>query len=193
MPKDEAVELPISESEIAFRGKIWDVFRERFQYGTGELTREFVAHPGAVAVLAIDDEQRVLLIRQYRHPVRSYLWEIPAGLMDITGESFEQAARRELLEETGYEARHLEPLISFFTTPGGNTEAIEVFLARGLNYLGYEDELSGEEVDMRVEWFPIREVLQSVLKSEIRSPSLVVGIMALAQRLEISVGHHSSD
>ena len=171
---------------MVFEGKIWDVVREKFRYGEGTLVREFVAHPGAVAVLAIDAEQRVLLIRQYRHPVRSYLWEIPAGLLDQAGESLEAAAARELLEETGYVAEKLELLNSFMTTPGGNNEVITVFLASDLKHVGHDLDLEGEERDLLVEWVPLSEALQSVLASEMRSPSAVVAIMAAAFKLGVS-------
>ena len=185
MPKDQPVDLNVTASEVVFEGRIWDVVRETFDYGDTGLVREFVAHPGAVAVLAVDESERVLLIRQYRHPVRSYLWEIPAGLLDQAGESLEAAARRELLEETGYVAKKLELLSSFMTTPGGNSEVITVFLASDLEHVGHEFELEGEERDLLVEWVPLNEALSSVLKSEMRSPSAVVGIMAAAFKLGI--------
>lgn len=186
MPKDERVEPKILTSETVFEGKIWDIARESFDYNGATLVREFVRHPGAVAVLAIDENQRVLLIRQYRHPVRSYLWEIPAGLLDIDGEDRLTAAKRELLEETGYEAGRWEKLIDFMTTPGGNDEVITIYLAQGLKHVGHDLELEGEEVDMLKEWFPLREALASVLASEIQSPSAAVGIMAAAHRLGVA-------
>jgi ADP-ribose pyrophosphatase len=182
MPKDERVELPVLTSEVAFKGKIWDIKRESFEYNGGTLVREFVAHPGAVAILAVDDEQRVLLIRQYRHPVRSYLWEIPAGLTDVPGEPRIDAAKRELMEETGYVAGKWTKLTDFMTTPGGNDEVITIFLAEELEHVGHDLELEGEEVDMIKQWFPLSEALASVLASEIQSPSAVVGIMAAALR-----------
>src|SRR5215470_2418293 len=94
--------------------------------------RTVVTHPGAVAILALDDAQRVLMIRQYRHPVGRQLWEIPAGLRDADGESLLQTAERELLEETGYRASDWHTLIDYFSSPGYSTERIRVFLARGL-------------------------------------------------------------
>jgi 8-oxo-dGTP pyrophosphatase MutT (NUDIX family) len=177
---DRPEKHPITKSEVAFEGRIWNVLRETFDYPTGELTREFVAHPGAVAVVAVDDQMRVLMISQYRHPVREVLWEIPAGLRDIVGEADIDAARRELLEETGYVAASIEPLIEFYTTPGGNDEKITIFLARGLTWQGHDLELDGEEIDMGVEWVPLNEAVQSVLASKIKSPSAAVGLMALA-------------
>lgn len=189
MPKDQPVDLQLASSEVVFEGRIWDVVRETFQYGDANLVREFVRHPGAVAVLAVDDQDRVLLIRQYRHPVRAYLWEIPAGLLDQPGEPLEAAARRELLEETGYVAGNLEELTSFMTTPGGNSEVITVFLARNLEHVGHEIELEGEERDLVVEWFPLEQALSSVLSAQMRSPSAVVGIMSLALKLGIRPSH----
>ena len=180
MPKDQPVQLPMHNSEVVFAGKIWDVVREQFAFGDQQLTREFVKHPGAVAILALNDRQEFLLIRQYRHPVKSYLWEIPAGLLDVAGESLRDAAERELLEETGYQAQTLTELASFYTTPGGNSELITVFLAEGLEHVGYSEELEGEERDLQPSWVSVDAALEAVLKGDIRSPSAVVGIMAFA-------------
>ncbi|MFM6967252.1 MAG: NUDIX domain-containing protein [Rhodoluna sp.] len=183
MPKDRPSSLAISKSEVVFAGKIWDIKRESFDYNGTELVREFVAHPGAVAILALNEANQVLLINQYRHPVREYLWEIPAGLLDIPGESKLEAAKRELLEETGYIADSWDELIEFHTTPGGNNETIAIFLARDLRHQGHDLDLEGEETDMEVAWIPLSEALQSVLASEMRSPSAAVGIMAAAHKL----------
>jgi ADP-ribose pyrophosphatase len=183
MPKDRPAHLAISKSEVVFQGKIWDVKSESFDYNGETLIREFVAHPGAVAILALNEADEVLLINQYRHPVREYLWEIPAGLLDIPGESRLEAAKRELLEETGYIAESWAELIEFHTTPGGNNETIAVFLARALRHQGHDLELEGEEIDMEVAWVPLGDALKSVLASEIRSPSAAVGIMAAAHKL----------
>ena len=124
----------------------------------------------------------MLLIRQYRHPVGELLWEIPAGLLDVDGESHENAARRELLEETGYLAETLEPLIEFFTTPGGSTEKIAIFLAKGLVLSDNRPAVDGEEADMLVEWVGFDDALAAVMASKIKSPSVAVGIMAAALR-----------
>jgi 8-oxo-dGTP pyrophosphatase MutT (NUDIX family) len=185
MPKDRPAALAISKSEVVFTGKIWDIKRESFDYNGETLVREFVAHPGAVAIIALNDNNEVLLINQYRHPVREYLWEIPAGLLDVPGESKLEAAKRELLEETGYIAESWANLIEFHTTPGGNNETIAIFLARELRHQGHDLELEGEETDMQVAWVPLGEALDSVLASEMRSPSAAVGIMAAANKLGI--------
>jgi 8-oxo-dGDP phosphatase len=183
MPKDRPAHLAISKSEVVFEGKIWDIKRESFDYNGETLVREFVAHPGAVAVMALNDSDELLMINQYRHPVREYLWEIPAGLLDIPGESKLEAAKRELLEETGYIADSWSDLIEFHTTPGGNNETIAIFLARDLRHQGHDLALEGEETDMQVAWIPLGEALESVLSSEMRSPSAAVGIMAAAHKL----------
>jgi len=183
MPKDRPAALAIGKSEVVFNGKIWDIKRESFDYNGSTLVREFVAHPGAVAIVALNPQNEVLLINQYRHPVREYLWELPAGLLDVPGESKLEAAKRELLEETGYIAESWSELIEFHTTPGGNDETIAIFLAQDLRHQGHELELEGEETDMKVEWVPLAEALASVLASEMRSPSAAVGIMAAAHKL----------
>lgn len=182
MPKDQPFAVNVSSSEVALKGMIWNVKREAFEFGDDKLTREFVEHPGAVAVIAINQKSQILMIRQYRHPVGENLWEIPAGLLDVAGESKESAAIRELLEETGYVATTLELLVEFFTSPGGSSEKISIFLARDLVLSTERPPLEGEESQMLVEWIDFDTALKSVLASEIKSPSAIVGIMAAALR-----------
>src|SRR5665648_894467 len=113
---------------------IWDVARETVELGeSGTVTREFVRHPGAVAVIALDPDDRVLLLRQYRHPVGAELWEPPAGLLDLPGEDPVLAAQRELAEEADLTASSWWLLVDYLSTPGGSDEALRVFLARDLN------------------------------------------------------------
>lgn len=182
MPKDHIHATKVTSGEVVFEGKIWNVRRETFELGEQQLTRDFIAHPGAVAVLALNDQDEVLMIRQYRHAVREILWEIPAGLLDVAGESDQAAAERELLEETGYRAASIEPLLSYYTSPGGSSELKRIFVARDVEYLGRPEVADGEEREMTVHWVPFAEVLDSVLKSEIKNPSAVVAILALAQQ-----------
>jgi ADP-ribose pyrophosphatase len=177
-PADELVGIEADSSEVVFEGKIWDVRRETFSYGGETLTREFIDHTGAVAVIAMDDEERVLLIKQYRHPVRRREWEPPAGLLDEDGESPLDAAKRELSEEVDLEADDWHVLADYVTTPGGNNEAIRVYLARGVRPTGSTFAREGEEADMESQWFALDDVVDAVLASRVQNPSLVVGALA---------------
>jgi len=181
MPKDQDFVTQISDRKTVFQGMIWNVVSETFEFADQTLTREYVEHPGAVAVLAVNAANEVLMIRQFRQPVRKYLWEIPAGLLDIPGESLEAAALRELHEETGYQSKKLSHLIDFFTTPGGNNEMIRIFMAQELEFVGRPVNQEGEERDLQIEWIPFNEVLSSILQSEVKSPSAVVAVLAAAQ------------
>lgn len=176
---------PAVRTETAFSGAVWDVTRESFRMAPDDaepLVREFVRHPGAVAVLALDGQDRVRLIRQYRHPVGEELWEIPAGLLDVPGESLVDAARRELAEEADLRAAQWEVLTDFYTTPGSSSEMIRVFLARGLSEVPAAErhERTGEEAGMPLAWVPLEEAVRAVLAGRLRNPSLVVGLLALS-------------
>lgn len=174
---DEHIALPIVSSDVVFEGAIWDVRRETFDYNGDQITREFVDHTGAVAVLAIDDEDRILLIKQYRHPIRSREWEIPAGLLDVADENPLDAAKRELAEEVDLAAASWNVLSDYVTTPGGNNEAIRVYLARELSdtdAFARED----EEADIEKRWVPLDEALDAVVARRIQNPSLVVAVYA---------------
>jgi 8-oxo-dGDP phosphatase len=141
--------------------------------------RYVVTHPGAVAVLALDDAERVLMIRQYRHPVGYELWEIPAGLQDKDGESPLQTAQRELLEETGYQAREWYTLVDYFSSPGFSTERLRVFLARGLEPAddpGFQRE--NEEKFIVTGWLPLRDAVRLVMAGELHSGPAIAGILA---------------
>ena len=176
---DDRVDLPILSSDVVFQGKIWDVRRETFDYNGQQITREFVDHTGAVSVLAVDDEERILLIKQYRHPIRAREWEIPAGLLDVADEDPLEAAKRELAEEVDLAAASWSVLSDYVTTPGGNNEAIRVYLARDLtetDAFARED----EEADIEKRWVPLDEALDAVVARRIQNPSLVVAVYAAA-------------
>lgn len=179
MPEDVFDPKPVISSEVAFEGRIWNVKRDVIDFDGEQLVREYVDHPGAVAVMALNERMELLLIKQYRQPVGAYLWEIPAGLKDVAGESDLDAAQRELFEETGWVATSWDELTSFYTTPGGNNEEISVFLARDLTYRGHKMELEGEEKSLEVKWTPLQDAVESVLKGQMKSPTAVVGTLAL--------------
>ncbi|MFF7439420.1 NUDIX domain-containing protein [Streptomyces sp. NPDC008122] len=143
--------------------------------------RDYQVHPGSVAVLALDEEDRVVVLRQYRHPVRQKLWEIPAGLLDVPGENPLHAAQRELYEEAHVKAEDWRVLTDVYTTPGGCDEAVRIFLARGLAEAeGERFEVSEEEADMELARVPVGELVRGVLAGELHNNCLVVGVLSLA-------------
>jgi len=178
MPKDQPVEIPASSSRLLHKGMVWDLISETFDFNGESLTREFVKHTGAVAVLTVNDKEEVLLLKQYRRPVGSFLLEFPAGLLDVPGESELECAKRELEEEADLKADSWERLITFHATPGGNSESITVFVAKDLSPANSSFERSGEEKNIEQSWVPVRTALESVLASEMKSPTAVVGLMA---------------
>jgi 8-oxo-dGDP phosphatase len=141
--------------------------------------RTVVTHPGAVAVLALDDAQRVLMIRQYRHPVGRLLWEIPAGLRDADGEAPLRTAQRELLEETGYRAREWHTLVDYFSSPGFSSERIRIFLARGIEPAGeVAHEREHEEKFIVADWVPLDEAVRLVLTGKLHNGPAITGVLA---------------
>jgi 8-oxo-dGTP pyrophosphatase MutT (NUDIX family) len=141
--------------------------------------RSVVTHPGAVAVLALDDAQRVLMIRQYRHPVGRLLWEIPAGLRDAAGESPLRTAQRELLEETGYQARDWHTLVDYFTSPGFTTERMRIFLARGMEKADDDGHVREyEEKFIVTDWVPLEDAVRLVLAGKLHNSAAIAGILA---------------
>jgi 8-oxo-dGDP phosphatase len=181
--RDEPFEAEVVATDVVYAGKVWDVRTDTFRYNGEELLRQYVDHPGAAAIVAIDDDERVLLIQQYRHPIRHRDWEIPAGLLDIEGEPVEETARRELAEEADLVAAEWSPLLSVFTTPGGNDEVVHIFLARGLAPKGETFARDAEEADIRVEWVPLTDVVSAVLEGRMRNGILASGVLAAAERL----------
>ena len=171
-------------TEKVYEGRIWDVVSDSFQLSeTGEaLTRDYIDHPGAVAVLPMNDAGEVLLIRQYRHPVGMDLWEIPAGLLDVEGEDFVVGAARELAEEADLAAAKWNVLADFFNSPGSSSEAIRIYLARDLTEVPHHDrhERTDEEAEIEFHWIALDEAVAAVLGGRLHNPSAVVGILAAA-------------
>ena len=130
---DEPSPRRLLSSRTVYEGRIWDVVSDSFQLNDDgdPLVRDYIDHPGAVAVLPMNDDGEVLLIKQYRHPVGMDLWEIPAGLLDVEGEDFVAGAARELAEEADLIAGQWNVLADFFNSPGSSSEAIRIYLARG--------------------------------------------------------------
>ncbi len=165
-----------------FRGHVFGVRTDHVSMPDGKAAdRDVVEHPGAVAVLAIDESDRVLMIRQYRHAVARLLWELPAGLRDVDGEPPLATAQRELTEETGYRATRWLTLVDFFTTPGMSDERIRIFLARGLTEVPAAERAftpEHEEASMQVAWVPLEEAVRGIIAGRLHNPTAVVGILA---------------
>jgi 8-oxo-dGDP phosphatase len=179
--RDERADLEVVSSETVFDGKVWDVRRDEVGLADGQsVVREVLVHTGAVGVVALDEQDRLLLVRQYRHPVRHYLWEPPAGLLDVGGEDSLDAARRELAEEAHLRATDWHVLVDYFNSPGGSTEAFRCYLARGLEAVpeGERHEGHGEERDMPVAWVSLDEARDLVLGGHLHNPTAVTGILA---------------
>jgi len=181
--RDEDFAVEIVQTELDFDGRVWDVRRDSFRYNDAITVRDYVDHPGAVAIVAIDESERVLLIQQYRHPIRQRDWEIPAGLLDVPGEPPVDTARRELAEEVDLVAREWEPLVSVHTSPGGSDEVVHVYLARGLTDAPEIHARTAEEADIRLEWVPLADAVTGVLEGRLHNGILAIGVLAAAERL----------
>jgi ADP-ribose pyrophosphatase len=175
-------DAPIVEAATVFEGKVFDVNRETVSFGGGTMVREYTAHHGAVAVLAIDDDDRVLLINQYRQPVRTRLWEIPAGLLDVEVEDPLDAAKRELAEETDLVADDWSEPLAFFTSPGQSDEQVTLFEARGLHPAPAPHDRTDEEAEIVVRWVTLDEALEAAFAGRIGNAILLIALLRARAR-----------
>ncbi len=173
---------PVVSSELVYRGRVWDIYSDTVMFAGGEMTRDYMKHSGAVAVLAIDDDGRVLIINQYRQPIKLRDWELPAGLLDVEGEEPLEAAKRELAEETDLVATEWTPLITFNSTPGGTNEVIHVFEARGLSPALESHPRAEEESEIVVRWVTLDEVVAAVLDGRLGNAPLIIAVLAAYAR-----------
>ncbi len=180
--RDEPGDVEITRSEVVYPGRVWDVRSDTFDYNGEATSRDYVDHTGAAAIAAIDDDGRILLLQQYRHPLRSRDWEIPAGLLDIAGEPPAETARRELAEEADLTATRWSPLVSINTSPGGSNEVVHIFLAEGLSPAPETYAREAEEADIRLEWVPLEEAVTAVLEGRMQNAILIVAVLAAAER-----------
>lgn len=185
--EDVAEQWPVHEVENVWDGpapfsvrrdviSVPDLPDERF-------SRLVLQHPGAVVVLAVDDEERAFVLQQYRHPVAHRLVELPAGLLDVPGEDSRVAAERELREEAQLVAGEWTRLLATYSSPGLGSERIEVYLARGLSEAadrGEDFELHHEEADMTFAWVPVTELLEGCLSGRFADGPLGQAVMAYA-------------
>ncbi|WP_369257000.1 NUDIX domain-containing protein [Geodermatophilus amargosae] len=171
-------------TETVYDGRVITLVKDTVAMpGGGDSVREVVRHPGAVAVVALTDDGEVVLLRQYRHPVGGYLWELPAGLRDADGEPPLETAKRELAEEVRMAAERWSLLTTTFSTPGFCDELVLVYLAEGLSDVDRPEgfTVEHEELDMTVELVPLARAVQRVFDGAIRNSAAVIGLLAAAQ------------
>jgi 8-oxo-dGDP phosphatase len=175
---------PVRARRERMTGAKWSVVTDEVQLeDQTTVQRDVVVHPGAVGVVALDDQDRVVVIRQYRHPVAAQLWEIPAGLLDEPGESAVVTARRELVEEVGLRAQEWSTLIDLYSSPGMSSETVRVFLARGLTAVDPADRPAptDEERELLVERRPLAELVTLVMSGAVHNSLAVAGLLAAAE------------
>lgn len=161
--------------EVVFRGRLLEVRRDEVLLPDGRRSvREIVHHPGAVAILPLHRDGRVVLVRQFRYAVGRWLLEVPAGTRE-PGESPESCARRELEEETGYRAETLRELISFFVSPGWTDEELVVFVAEGLEWRGARP---AADERVQVVELPPEEIRQAIRRKEIQDAKTLIALLA---------------
>ncbi len=183
---DESLAWPVTDRAVRYEGAIFDTVTETITTPDGDqIHRDWVATRGAVAVIALDDQERVVLVRQYRHPVRARLWEPPAGLRDIPGEDPVVTAARELAEEAHLDADEWSPLAEIMASPGMTDERIQLFLARGLRPVPVPDGFvaEGEEAHMERALVGLESIVAAILAGRLHNPTLVSGCLAAWARL----------
>jgi len=180
--KDQPEHWPVVSSAELLRSRLVTVRSDKVLTPDNDLAeRDVVLHPGAVAVLALDDADRILMIRQYRHPVGRLLWEIPAGLRDVAGEEPWVTAPRELMEEAGYRAKDWRVLADYYSSPGYSTERLRVFLARDLEVIPAAERhfvSHAEEAHLLLDWLPLDDAVRKVFAGELHNGPAALAIMA---------------
>jgi 8-oxo-dGTP pyrophosphatase MutT (NUDIX family) len=171
-------EFETVSSETLHVGKIFALRADEVRMPGGTTARrEIVEHFGAVAVVALDEDDNVAMVYQYRHPVGRRLWELPAGLLDMGAEPPEQSAARELEEEAGLAASEWSVLVDVVSAPGFSDECVRVYLATGVTDVG-RPVAHDEEADLLLKWIPLPDAVAMVLGGEIVNSLAVAGILA---------------
>ncbi|MGY5883305.1 NUDIX domain-containing protein [Modestobacter lacusdianchii] len=171
-------------SEEVYTGRVISLRKDTVAMpGGGDSVREVVHHGGAVGIVALDDEDRVVMLTQYRHPIGEHLWEVPAGLLDVDGEAPVDAARRELAEEVQLHADRWSLLTTHHPSPGFCDEKVLLYLAEGLSEVARPEGfvVEHEELDMTVQRVPLAEAVQWVFDGTIRNSLAAIGVLAAAQ------------
>ena len=196
--RDSVERWPVTSSAMLADGSLVRLRRDVVRMPDGEeVGRDVLEHPGAVAVLALDERDQVLMIRQYRHAVGRLLWEIPAGLRDVPGELVAATAERELLEEAGYRASDWRVLCDYFSSPGMTDERLRVFLARGLTEVAPAERdfvPQDEEAQLELAWVPLEQAVSGFLAGDLHNGAAAVGILsAYAARRDGFAGLRTTD
>ncbi len=172
-------EFTVQASKDIYVGKVMALRADEVVMpGGGVAVREIVEHPGAVAIAALDADDRLMMIHQYRHALRRRLWELPAGLLDVRGEDPLVTAQRELAEETGLAASEWSVLVDVTPSPGFTDEAVRVYLARGLSDVGRPEHTDDEEADLATRWVSLPVAVRMVLSGTIVNATTVAGVLA---------------
>jgi 8-oxo-dGDP phosphatase len=176
----------VRERREQFRGPVFQVLTDQVEMPDGQVVaRDYLRHVGAVAVVALDEQDRVVLVRQYRHAVGRELCELPAGLVDVAGETLPELARRELAEEADLRAGRLDLLVELHTTPGCSDERIRIFLARDLSATPDPFRREYEEAAMTVSRVPLDEAIQMIFNGQISNAAAVAGLLAAARARDL--------
>ena len=183
-PAGELAQYPVRARHRRFHGRMFDLVTDEVRMPGGRYAdRDYLVHVGAVGVVALDDAERVVLVRQYRHPVGAHLWELPAGLIDVPGEELVQAAARELAEEADLVARDWQLLADAHVSPGSSNEVIRLFLARGLSPVPDAElyQRQDEEAGLRTERVPLDEAVRMALSGAITNAACLIGVLGAAR------------
>lgn len=180
-----ANDYEVTDSREVYRGRLFGLRRDEVVMPGGRTAvREVLVHPGAVVIAAVDDDDRLVLVRQFRHPVRRWLWELPAGLLDVDGESALAGAQRELAEEAGLRAQTWHTLLDLSTSPGISTEILRVFLARNLSEVDKDDRYhSGddEESEMTSDRLDLDKAVAATFAGELENAATAAAVLAAAR------------
>ncbi len=184
MIKEDSLQEKTLTSNYLYQGKIINLRQDKVKLPDGRDTiREIIEHPGAVVILALTDKKDLLMIRQFRKPAEEVLWELPAGIIK-PGENLINAARRELEEETGYFARKIKKLITFFSTPGFCNEKLTLFLAEDLEKRNKKEDL---DEFIQNEFINFTEALKLIKKNVIKDAKTIIGILYFVLSIEYIV------
>jgi 8-oxo-dGTP pyrophosphatase MutT (NUDIX family) len=179
---DVPEQWPVLSSAELLRSRMVTVRTDKVRFPDNSVAeREVVVHPGAVAILTLDDQDQLLMIRQYRHPVAHLLWEIPAGRRDVKGETPWSAAQRELAEEAGYRAGDWRLLADYYSSPGYSTERLRIYLARDPELIPAAERdfvPEHEEAQLLLSWVPLDEAVRRVFAGDLHNGPAALAIMA---------------